>query len=380
MAEGQVQNIPERSLTWFKEQLAKLSKKSEKFSGEKIFCTVVGFHREEDRTSKLFGEKIFEVFVSMPDVKLNGWEFIATVDHMNEEGNLVRVVPGKTLPKRHRTSEPVCEHCGYNRKRRATVVVQHEHSQETKQVGSSCLKDFLGHGDADRWAKLAELKALVGDYIHASYSYDIEEGHGMRDTRWMLVKEFAAHTATIVRTHGWVSRGVSKLNGRIPTVELAWDSYNVWTSPSAEDHKVAEDALEWATNFEGELSDWQHNSRVIALSGVMEPRNAGIVASIVGVYYTKVLNPIEKQAQQPSEYQDKVGARIEREVTLKGRYPGEFTTRYVMADDMGNVYVWFTNVRVKTQVGDKMKMSATVKAHNLFKGVKQNIVSHLKEL
>src|SRR5579885_1648950 len=72
----------------------------------------------------------------------NGWNFVATLVH-TDEGNIVRSVPGYTVPVEFRDKPTWCDHCKCNRVRRDTYIVQHEDGR-IMQVGSNCLEDFIG--------------------------------------------------------------------------------------------------------------------------------------------------------------------------------------------------------------------------------------------
>ena len=55
----------------------------------------------------------------------------------------------------------ICEHCGLRRRRTRTYVVVHTDSGEVRQVGSGCLRDFLGGPDPERACRRAELLAAA---------------------------------------------------------------------------------------------------------------------------------------------------------------------------------------------------------------------------
>ena len=66
----------------------------------------------------------------------------------------MRSVPGVELDGwRPEVSE--CDHCGTTRRRSATYLVEHEDGSR-KQVGSSCMADFLGASGHPRLAGSAQ--------------------------------------------------------------------------------------------------------------------------------------------------------------------------------------------------------------------------------
>lgn len=379
MPEGKVYEIPKPGLKWFQDKLTKLGKRAEKLVGEKLTFMVVGYHREEDKNSKFYNEQIMEVFVAFPEPKLNGWQFAARIDHANEVGNVVRTVGDIDLPEIYRNREPICDHCNFKRKRRDSFVVFHEETQEFKQVGTNCLKDFLGHGDAEKWAKVAEMIASIGELHRSARGIGYA---GMEDRRWFNVEDYCAAAAQAVLDYGWVSRKIADEKSISSTASRAWHYFHERHEHHVTDaaRELAEKALEAARayNDKPQMNDYEHNCWVIASTDAMEARSAGIAASIVGVYYMRN-RPRTDAPTGTSEFQGLVGAKLECNVTLTGVFDGEFSVRHTFVDDAGNNYVWFaTSENLGRYRGRKLRIKGTVKAHNEFRGVKQTLINRVK--
>lgn len=375
MAEGKTYNIPAVRFDWFKAKLDTLGKKAKKLNGERLFCTAVGFHMEEDKRSTWHGQKIMEVFVACPEPKLADWEFVARIDHAHDVGNIVRTTGLRDLPDQYRESGPVCDHCGHTRRRRDTFVVFHE-EQGFKQVGSSCLKDFLGHGDADRIAKLAELLANIHGFMRGSYEFDDQVGLVNRAT--ILMESYLGHVAQEVLGRGFVSKKQAYETGSESTAERAEINYLRHKPVSLEAKDLAAKALAWAENLdeteEQPLNDYLHNAWVIANAPVIEPRSTGIAASIVGVYYRN-----NRPAPQPSVHVGAVGQKLEIDVeVLETRLLDSGSTLVTMRDPSGNTLKWFASGKAPSR-GVKARIRATVKAHNTFKGRHETILTRCKE-
>lgn len=157
-------------------------------------------------------------------VKVEGWTFVATLDHeLGEENTVVRSVPGVEGSFAHYISRGACcDHCKSNRRRTSTFVVRHENGTE-KQVGSSCLSDFLGH-DADHAAALA---AFYADVQTAMDLDSGEEGYGSTSASVFDLENFLSFVCASMRQDGWMSRkeaferGCSSTADRALTVMLA---------------------------------------------------------------------------------------------------------------------------------------------------------------
>lgn len=374
MAEGKTYNIPATRFEWFKAQLDTLGRKAKKLNGERLFCTVVGFHTEEDKQSRWVGQKIMEVFVACPEPKLNGWDFVARIDHAYEAGNIVRNTGLHALPEEYRERGPVCDHCGHKRMRRDTFVVFKE-GEGYKQVGSSCLKDFLGHGDADRIAKLAELLANIHSFMRGSYEFD--DAAGLVNRSNILMSTYLAHVAQQILTYGFISKKQAFETNRDSTAELALINYNSRKPISMEAADLAAMALAWAESLDETqtepLNDYLHNAWVVANAPMIEPRSTGIAASIVGVYYRN-----NQPKALPSAHVGVVGEKLEIEVeVLDTRRLDTGSTLVTMRDRSGNCLKWFATGKAPLR-GVQQRISATVKAHNTFKGKHETILTRCK--
>jgi hypothetical protein len=141
--------------------------------------------------------------------KINGWTFAATIQH-EEAGDLLRTCPGVEglLPLRYRRADTQCEHCAKDRRRNDTYVLFHVESGEWKQVGRSCLADFLRTTSPNAMAEWAEVIASLDSDISA-YEYDSSEGNA-RQTLYFGVQRLLAQVRCIVRQDGWCSRGEAR--------------------------------------------------------------------------------------------------------------------------------------------------------------------------
>jgi len=88
-------------------------------------------------------EILYSTTITGEPPKHNGWVFLATLEFV-ETGVIVRAVPGAPTANRDKFEPNKCDHCGTYRRRNETYVVLNEHTGEQLQVGSTCLKDFLG--------------------------------------------------------------------------------------------------------------------------------------------------------------------------------------------------------------------------------------------
>lgn len=305
--------IPAENHAKFEAQIAKLSRKAEKLMG--VSFTPFTFSHDQVELADGKMHRVYSVLLNAVTPKVEGWTFVARLDHANETGTIIRMVPDAgELPESYRHALSTrCDHCNVNRFRRDTFVVRNDETGEFKQVGSSCLKDFFEGQDPYKIAKLAEL---------LGYAYECGKGAEQfvgGDMRWISVEEYALCAARAVLTKGWVSGKAAYENPSLTsTREMAWAIYSHtgewtnhhWVSGQREaftpvETELAEAALEWAQSLRSktEMNDYEHNISVIADATMMEPRSAGLAASIVGVFY----NNRQKAQQQSMPCQVDVG-------------------------------------------------------------------------
>ena len=90
-------------------------------------------------------EEAFEVELGGDAPSYNGWSFLATLDWDEHAGLVTRCAPGvEVVVDRDALVAGWCDHCRTTRTRKATYLVRNEETGVQLQVGSSCIKDFLG--------------------------------------------------------------------------------------------------------------------------------------------------------------------------------------------------------------------------------------------
>ncbi len=403
--------IPAENLDKFEKEIGKLSRKSERFGIGPIKPWVFGYQMKNGTDGH--EHKYLEVYLTADPVKVDGWSFVATLDHSVETGTIIRSVPnaGVAVPDEYRTAEPHCDHCKVRRFRRDTYVLHCAATGEFKQVGKTCLQDFFGH-DPLKIARMAEYLGFADECARGLSDIDF----AMADRRFISVAEFAGHCAAMVRLHGWVSRSNansynSKMHedgnpygkeGLIATTDRAFK--NMFPTPhdltygfvrekvTDEDKKVAEAALEWAESLKDKAnkSDYEHNICAIAGAAVIEMRATGLAASIVGVFVRNSEREVERRAQREALKESQhIGKEKERlrdlSVTVLGHFarPSDFGTTHIYrfsttGENGGNVLVWFASTNQGIQVGDSVKITGTVVKHGEFEGVKNTVLNRCK--
>src|SRR6266704_1131511 len=156
--------------------------------------------------------------------KLNGWSFLATLTW--DAGTLVtRTASGFTGTIDPGSIRPgYCDHCKTERQRNDTYLVQSEGGTR-RQVGSPCVKDFMGHQLSPRWMTGSDLD-------------EMERTFGGRVTEVASPETVLAWAASLTGTTGWVSRDKAEIECRDPSSSILRDLI-FGTSPRAREARRA---------------------------------------------------------------------------------------------------------------------------------------------
>ena len=94
------------------------------------------------------------------------------------------------------------------------------------------------------------------------------------------------------------------------------------------------------------------------------------------------IEPLLYEASK-SEYQGKIGERIERTLTVRKNVnlPNAFgvSSMHIFEDDSGNVYVWITSSKAWPE-GSEHKIRGTIKDHKMYRNCKQTILTRCVEV
>lgn len=327
----------------------------------------------------------FEVTITGAAPCYAGWRFVAAVDAVGEEV-VVRYPPGREVALDHGSLRAgVCDHCHTARSRRTTVLVQHEETGELKQVGRSCLKDFLGWSTLPVFIDDADVEERLGLGLCSGRTGEV-------DLTSVVVFAWA-----VVAAYGWTP--ASAASDRRPSTrdlvgEVVLDGRHADEVMDAVSPHLAE-AEEMAPRILADLtaaftgsSGYEANVAVLLRAGMVDPRrHLGLAVSMVSAW----------QRLQEGERQKAIAAAsapVRRHVGTVGEkvtLTGTVTTR-MMVDgfhwsspdnvllilDCGEHLVkvvtaagWAYDVKQ----GEVVTVTGTVKAHAEYREVPQTVLT-----
>lgn len=324
--------------------------------------------------------------------RLNGWQFVATIQHAGEAGNILRTVPtldeSLVIPESYRTIDPACDHCHYSRRRNDTFLVYSE-TDGFRQIGRNCLADFIGSDKVAGKMAQAEMWSLVNDACMSAQEY----GYGSGGERRFLMDELLAFAAQVVLTEGWVPRSKAAELGRAATADLTLTAIDKARKdarlyPGVDARRLAENVLEWAPAWiERERgNDYVWNMSVVMASPYVPMRSVGLAVSAIGAYQRDMQHQLERKAKaatSPSQHVGTVGKRqtFDNLTCQAIRYlESQFgvTTLLTFTDPSGNIIKWFASSEPDIEPDQTVTLVATVKAHGDWNGTPETTITRAK--
>jgi hypothetical protein len=331
----------------------------------------------------------FDVTISGQAPRYAGWRFVASVDAVDGGGTILRYPPGREAAVRNTdVVAGQCDHCHTRRARRRTMLIAHDDTGQLLQVGSSCLKDFLGHHIRPVF--------LTADDVRTELGKDLSGTPTAWDLTSVLTYAWAA-----VQALGWTPASASE-PGRTPTRDVvrqvltqqrAADQLLAVLAPHlAEGRRLAPRIIDTLlTGLTGE-SGYEANLAAVLRGQAVDARHFGLAVSAIPAHQ-RLLD----QRQADTAHQDAVAAVdhvgvVGDKITLTGtvrtaiRVDG-FT--YHSPDSILLILDCRTAVLKMTtaaswayqvKVGDRLTVTGTVKAHTVWNGVKQTVLTRPKKL
>ena len=370
------------------EKLAKINKRAAKIGSTGLTVEYTGEinkYRECDSSGNYLYTITYEkMLIHGAPPRIAGWEFVARLEHL-DSGNMIYSVPGTNCPAEYQKADSNCDHCRTKRLRKDTFVVRDADGNH-KQVGSSCLRDFLGHdlptGFDGIFRELAD-PDLAG---------------GFRNTPEYEFSVLLPMVQSVVRTFGWLSKSKAEFDHGEATADRVYRLY------FAKQDKYSQEALEqiggiteadeasgkaaqdWAANLtDDEVADSNYllNLRTLASSETYTDRGFSLACSIIGAYKRATEKARERTSRPDSHHVGEIGKRQNFTVTCHRIFETEgsfgVTAIHKLTDQDGNDMTWFASGSAEwLDEGKTYEVKATVKKHDDYKGRSQTVINRVK--
>ena len=382
--------INEELIQKMNEYVAKINARAQKIGQAHIETVEVSRVAVEQEDGSFDMMVTFEVHGETP--KINGWTFIARIEHDQDLGtNFLRVAPGQELPRQYWEAPCNCDHCGTKRNRLDTFVLREEATGEYKQIGRQCVRDFIGYDNpADMYWWMGVLDTMESD----SENW----GSGYRSQPLYSVERILQIAAGAVKLHGYRSRKmveegraqvttssyISDLFMRFPNGEPQYVANVRAESYTAESAATAKVVLDWVAGWDDATknkSEFNFNVSTLFAKGFCRGKDFGLLACL-HTMYLREQDMLQARVVRSNLHVGEVGQKIAVQVTIKkvttmqGFYG--VTDMALMEDEAGNMFKWVASNFPDFKEGDVVVLRGTVKAHDEYKGRNQTVVTRCK--
>jgi len=359
--------------------------------------------------------ELIDLTVTYEPIKLDGeWELVAI--HSSESDSIQQLNLDVELPDSfvHPTKHRNCDHCNRSQYRKTHFLVYSNETDKFSQVGSTCLKDFLGINPAHAIKQFNWMHTLTGfSFLDAE---DIQYSRSSKKTREKFVNigykmdeciskvlelinetEFVKAEWEEVKSkvyskiyYNWVrtNEGEATYDDLISYLEKPFGDRDVMLSKEVDEvlkfWKEKEVEMEKPNSFSDELPKNSFNSWVFETKGIMSTKmvlrsDLNKLCSAVN-HYLKMKKKASENALNfsDSKYVGEIGERITQELTVIKMFAGDgfYGSYYIytMQNDNGNCMVY----KGSKQIGfeeDKLNMTFTIKSHDEYQGTKQTYIA-----
>lgn len=319
-------------------------------------------------------EVYYDVVLGGEAPSYQGWTFIASLDWDPEAGLIVKTAPGIVSVNRGYLVEGWCDHCRKARRRRKAFLVRNDATGQEVQVGSTCIKDFLGWDGSIVFINEASVAEDLGF-----------GGFGSAPDRWGTDYVLSLAWA-LVKLYGYKPASGFERTTKHDVVAVLQPPVHMPPGQRAELERVRDLASEakqraaecrtWvlSEDFQGD-NEYVRNLKQIAAADHVSLGNVGILVSAPQAWARWQERTLIREAST-SEWVGTVKERITITVTIASiRYIKSqwgTTVLYSLKDDRGNIFKWFASREaLGDATGKRLTLKATVKKHTEFNGTRQ---------
>lgn len=370
-------------------KIESLNRRLEKAGVEGRFTYTIDYNVETDPET-LQEYRVAYITLNSTRIKHNGWSFVGKIENIGADGEnefIYSTMKGESIQGNYDVDQMKCDHCGKTRHRNNTYIIKDEEGNY-KQVGSNCLKPFMGVSP--------NLWAYDPDYLKEKLAEpDFGPGVFRPGDRVVGLEDLVA--TTLALTDG--GKKYVGSNGDSPT---KYAVTNFFFPPSIHDTRPDVDPDKYRelakkmiaeTTFDTGTDYGQNMNRLLKKTHVSS-RFIGFAASVVPAYY-------RQQGQQKAKAEKKkyVGYVAQEGVKLANvpvkilkikplerdysyNYYGVDNTLYTAETEDGKLIKWITSSTNETyanlEEGSPVVIKrGTVKGHAVYNDDEQTVLSRV---
>lgn len=306
-------------------------------------------------------------------LRLGDYEFVGVVSTLGDGSPFITYAPGVERPDFVVTHPKACDHCQSNRDRTDTYLVTGP--EGVRQVGSTCVKDFLGHDPSVIVAYLTSVESLTFDADLTGWTQSASRFY---DPSFVI-----GIASRITAAAGYVSKQKAEDEDMTSTSELIREFVGGGAALSRElerDYPQSDEAIELynatvtAIEYGEHTNEWATDIVRLFNSGGVQWRHIGILGSAV-ILGLRAQEGKATANRGESNFIGEKGQRLEFTdvtITLKRQYEGAYGLSFVirMSVNESDDLLWFASWSEATAAlseGDIINLVGTVKGHEMDK-------------
>lgn len=374
-----------------------------KFTGKKDIFPLPIYQDGKELEAKMPALKV-EVEFSGSIPKVDGYQFLAKIDHskgedgryrnlLNTAGQSSDEILGNLGTNFHECT-PDCDHCEKPRARSTTYLVRNPDDGAVKQIGSTCVDDYIGSKTLKQVMAAFDMHAVFLDDDYFS-EMDNDYIRGGATPNWFPIKTYLAMASYLTDTVGFAK---SDSYDPKPTRQTLMEEISnpgsqndsVLTklglkafTPSLKDkvYDKVEDMIEHFKNS-NQNSTYAQNIKSLLSSPYFEVSNrfaCGILASVPSSYNreierSRLMEPdVSENALNEPFGEEKSRGRLKlRLVNIReGQNSfGQTVQKYSFIDDHSRRFHWKASSYpdVEINIGQTYELTATIARHSEYKG------------
>jgi hypothetical protein len=380
-----------------REKIAKINARAEKrgFTG-RFEVTAEKRIEKALNTIGMVVEKVwYETQIAGTAPCYNGWRFLARIDVLPDgETFTLAVAPGAGEVDRAVVKIDVCEHCDKRRRRKNIYLVENEETGEIRNVGSSCIKDFIGHNTTFCFVDTGAVGGELDEFFGSS---------GQRREESFTVATVLAAAWLATKAWGWVGAKGDGRTTRQNTLAVidpprkqkseTWTEREYRETCEALGNDLAEavervpEMIAWVESLDNSTT-FNENLKVAVGAGEVGPKQIGTLAYVPEGFARSQRKAAEREAVKvagaASEFIGEIGEKVEVEGTIKAinYIEGQYgtTVLYTIVAEAGLVKWFASSAALGDNTGIAIKIKGTVKKHDTFREVKSTVLTRCREI
>jgi hypothetical protein len=381
-----ITNLPE-----FQSRIAFINRKAVKIGAPEVHLTLIDSYTETQyveyfEEGRLMGSeehpvKVFEVELESEPVIIEGWHLTHSLIYDPVSGeNIIMSHAGVNLEPEYR-NRVTCDHCKTDRPRVRTYILRKD--SEIKQVGSSCLRDFLGGHDAEFIIQMFEFQNWLMKAIDELSEFEFNPS-GRGSARGFERDKVLGISIMLIDKSGYIrADDTTALSTKLRVFEILTDK-NITDIPELREPGIQAKIVEVRNWVESNLddSDYITNLKVILRGEYVNERYLGFAVSSYQSYRASIKRAEMEAARADSKHIGNVGDKIQIKVKILRKTGIEtiygISTLIIMVDESGNIIKWFSSRGIMADEGEEVTIKGTIKTHDEYQGTKQTQLTRCK--